>query len=1409
MQISLSSITKMFAYVFLGLCFLFVVLLFFAGSNWGVRTATHFAQTYVDGLKVSDINGSLYSQLEVEQISFAPENANIAVDVSNLKIDIGLSCLLDMALCLEDVEVDRLDVVLLPAGDQALAETSSQNIITLPLPVSVTSLRLNYFELSQAAVANADVDNNRQQTDNEPDTQTLLAISSLQASEFSALEEFSLNSLSVEQVLAFQTEPLNDAPVNSNTTESSFLVRLDEMLSAPPEISIPEVFIPLNANVNDIRLKQVCWNVEQSINRSSVDKAFNPQSCVGIEFTSLNIDEQVLQVELEAILNDVLAQAGIQAQMASLETQIDFADRFDHALNIALGHSEKSEQIKLTSEGNIETMRVSLTNTPDTAIATIQYKGDLQQNALPLELAIAVDDISQIEPWLTQDARQTFPVIIDAFDASISGDWEDYRASAMLNLNAKALKGISAAEGVSIIEFKGVASAGKKRLAIETLNSQGAIGRADISGELELRTLDAQEQANSASNTLALISRLNVVAENIDLSALQAKESSLSSDLSGKLMLRHTLTEDWMRGALKCNDIKGSLMKRDLGIECDLSVNKAGVINISEFSFIQGVNSITTNGQLTLARTDFAELSVEEILNTRGDLSLSADIPELSQLLAQFTNSDAAGNATSLQDAAIENSQDGQTGDDAKENASVESVSRAGSLQLNASMTGSLIKPVLDISAELEAFTFNEFELETLNVQMSVDGKNDYRSDLSLDLKQGLLGNFVVKSASVEADGVLDEHQVSLVLVGEEFSTQQRFSGGFIKVPSASSDKASDAFSLWQGKWESSSIKMPFLSMQLAEPTDIYANIQDQNYRLADFCFEFQNEGNSLCLKGADYEDGEASALAELVYDLAAPARHYYPELIFPETHLPLNSRAFIDFASNGLNARVYNTIIGGEVETENHLLALTAIVANLTFENDVLSTAIYAGTKQTGTLGLQSSINILPEEREHQGRVRISDFDLNVFQRFIPSIESILGKVNADIGFAGELVEPQLSGTLSINNGELILDAYTYPLTNFYHNMQFDGMSAEMQGGFNLGEGKGSYEAALDLANGFSIDGNIKGNDLQFAFKESTAQVSPDLNFDLSPDALTLKGDVGIPKAQIKIEELPESAKTPSSDTIIIGAEPPEPVVPVALDIDLNILIDKEERGFVQVDALGLEATLAGNLDLQVIQKRSTSDDSLQPMRTLLNGQVNVLDGSYEAYGQMLVVQSGRIFFNGEPSLPQFNIRAIRNPLNIENDVTAGIHITGNPVVPRVELFSNPPMTQARQLSYLLQGRDVTGGDFGSGDSNSTALVNLLVGYGVGRSDNRISQVGRTFGLDSLNLQTAGAGDNTQVQITGRLTEDIQITYGIGVFSNATEVVLKYQLMPKLFIEATGGGADSAIDLFYQFTRRDDTQKD
>ena len=71
-----------------------------------------------------------------------------------------------------------------------------------------------------------------------------------------------------------------------------------------------------------------------------------------------------------------------------------------------------------------------------------------------------------------------------------------------------------------------------------------------------------------------------------------------------------------------------------------------------------------------------------------------------------------------------------------------------------------------------------------------------------------------------------------------------------------------------------------------------------------------------------------------------------------------------------------------------------------------------------------------------------------------------------------------------------------------------------------------------------------------------------------------------------------------------------------------------------------------------------------------------------------------------------------------------------------------------------------------------------------------------RAAGLGSW----AGAGEESQVVVTGNLTDRLSIGYGVGVFSPIAELTLRYKLWRNLYLEAVSG-ASQAVDLVYTFS--------
>lgn len=162
---------------------------------------------------------------------------------------------------------------------------------------------------------------------------------------------------------------------------------------------------------------------------------------------------------------------------------------------------------------------------------------------------------------------------------------------------------------------------------------------------------------------------------------------------------------------------------------------------------------------------------------------------------------------------------------------------------------------------------------------------------------------------------------------------------------------------------------------------------------------------------------------------------------------------------------------------------------------------------------------------------------------------------------------------------------------------------------------------------------------------------VSPDVSLAASAERLSLTGRIDVPAAMITVADLPSSAAGVSSDEVLLDRHmKPKVSKTASIPIDSSIVVHMGDKIFI--DAFGLKARLSGDLKVTQDAKRGLG----------LNGQVNVDDGRFHAYGQDLIVRTGRVIFAGAPDRPQLNIEAIRNPEAIEDDVTAGIRVTAAP---------------------------------------------------------------------------------------------------------------------------------------------------
>jgi translocation and assembly module TamB len=240
------------------------------------------------------------------------------------------------------------------------------------------------------------------------------------------------------------------------------------------------------------------------------------------------------------------------------------------------------------------------------------------------------------------------------------------------------------------------------------------------------------------------------------------------------------------------------------------------------------------------------------------------------------------------------------------------------------------------------------------------------------------------------------------------------------------------------------------------------------------------------------------------------------------------------------------------------------------------------------------------------------------------------------------------------------------------------------------------------------------------------------------------------------------------------------KPVGPFAPRANIDIDLGNSFRFRGQGADLGLTGTVtamsAPNLPLRAV------------------GNVRVTRGStYTAFGRRLNIENGFFTFNGPVANPGINILAMRRNQQVE----AGVQVTGTVQFPTAKLVSEPSVPDNEKLSWLLFGHGTDqGNNLGQQSTMTTALA--LLGSASGK------QIAQTFGLDefSIGRSEVGLTDPQVVMVSKAINERLVIGYEQGLQSASNAIKATVNLTRYWSVAAYGGTFDG-IELL--FTRRFD----
>lgn len=680
-----------------------------------------------------------------------------------------------------------------------------------------------------------------------------------------------------------------------------------------------------------------------------------------------------------------------------------------------------------------------------------------------------------------------------------------------------------------------------------------------------------------------------------------------------------------------------------------------------------------------------------------------------------------------------------------------------------------------DLSAN--GLRWQDLRIAQVLLKGKVTSGDQIAGKLDLEVNRLTQANVDIRKVTLSASGNEKSHRMDLKLDGKPVSGNLRLTGSFDRIKQR-----------WQGELSNTRFTTPVGPVALSRAVSLDYRNPEQRITVGPHCWT--NPDAELCVPQAI--DVGATGHGKITlnrFDLAMLKPFLPPETQASGT---FNGNADLSWDTtkpglpqgkmtlDGRSVKVVQNVNGNDLPVAFSALNLSAELRNNQARLDWLMRLVNGGE-----FAGQIQVNDPQGRRTLAGNVNIRSFSLGMVNPAFSKGEKASGLLNANLRLGGDAGRPQLFGQLELTGMDIDANFMPFDMRPSQLTMVFNGMSSRLQGQVLTQRGHINLSGDADWSQLDNWRARIaaNGDRVRITIPPMVRlDVSPDIVFEATPTVFTLNGKVDVPWARIVVHDLPESAVGVSSDEVMLDKNlQPVDKQSAAIPINSNLTIHVGDN--VRLNAFGLKARLTGDLD--VAQDKHGLG---------LNGQITIPDGRFHAYGQDLIVRKGELLFSGPPDQPLLDIEAIRNPDSTENEVTAGVRVTGQADEPKVEVFSDPAMSQQEALSYLLRGQGLD-----SGDSDSAAMTSMLIGLGVAQSGQVVGKIGETFGVSNLALDTQGVGDSSQVVVSGYVLPGLQVKYGVGIFDSLATLTLRYRLMPRLYLEAVSG-VDQALDLLYQF---------
>lgn len=728
----------------------------------------------------------------------------------------------------------------------------------------------------------------------------------------------------------------------------------------------------------------------------------------------------------------------------------------------------------------------------------------------------------------------------------------------------------------------------------------------------------------------------------------------------------------------------------------------------------------------------------------------------------------------------------------------------SGLLRVDGELAGSLERPQVDAKYRAENLTFGPHRVAQLSGEVSMGGLPGSSPEagvmLALDASGVQSTDVRLAQVTVGVDGTWGRHTIASTargqLRGRPLAARLGARGNLRDLPGGMA---------WDGVLQTLE-NTGFPRLSLTDPLPV--RLAPDAVALGDT--RMRLEGAQIDLQGFQYENGrlrtegafrslEVARLLDIRRQLTGAEPPLKTDLVLDGSwNLTLTDRASgfaqIERRSGDINLPQLQGRRG---------MGLSALTARADLDGTEVALQAHAAAERIGKADARARIPL----QVSGGRLSIApDSPLSGHvEATIPQLQPLgllagpnivlQGRAALNLDIGGTLADPRLTGTATGDALAVTLYDQGIHMHDGIARLRLQDNVVELQR-VEFRSGPGTLRATgsipLDRSIG-NLHGNLRANIVADNFQLLS---NPSALLILSGQAqaanvdnqLLVTGKFVVDRALFDLPENPPPKL--GDDVVVIRGGVPEggpakdgplatrkqPAGAFSPRIDIHVDLGDDFR----FEGSGAELRLAGSLNI-----RSEPGEAPQAF-----GTVRVVEGTYEAFGAELEIERGVINFQGPFNNPNVNILAMRR----DQEVAAGVRVSGTAQRPRVQLVSEPNVPDEEKLSWLVFGSG-GGGSAGPGQAQAAAkgaALGLLNKFGAER-------LAGGLGLDELSIGESefGLAGQQVVNLGKEISDRLFIGYEQSLATAESVLKLTYELTRNWSV-VLRGGAVTGIDVYF-----------